>query len=100
MSLDDLRFIREKLRLPSKEFAAVFGVAVSTLYRWETATDPADLSMDPFRRQIFSALRARMIVSSFQELHELAEETNKAYVKAGSLCALAQVLNFVYQDKQ
>jgi len=99
VTLNELRYIREKLRLSTRAFAAVFGVAPSSLYRWESTPTPAgELRMDPFRQQLFTVLRDRLRGSSEQELSQLAGDVEQAFARSGSLFALKVVLDFIYVD--
>ena len=97
MTLADLRYIRDKLRLPPKAFAATFGVTTGSLHRWETKGETgAEIKCDPFRTQILMTLRQRMDEVSPEELRALAADVEAASGRFGNLAALYRVLHFIY----
>jgi hypothetical protein len=100
MTLNDLTFVRDKLALPPKTFAAVFGITTSSLSRWSTkGLNGEDIKCDPFRMQILTTLRLRMREVSESDLRALAVDVGAAFNRSGNLAALYRVLHFIYGSR-
>jgi transcriptional regulator with XRE-family HTH domain len=83
MKSTTIKTLRTKLDLNPHAFAAVLGVAVSTVYRWES--DKVGYKIDPLQNRILVALIPKASAS-------LGDKIRKNLVEHGPLVALSKML--------
>lgn len=88
-----VKALRTRLGLEPFAFAAVLGVHVSSVYRWETAESP---HIDPLQREILLGLAERKI--SKAEGADLGKAVRDALVAGGNLRGLAVLLNYITKE--
>lgn len=86
--------VREDLGLDPFAFAAVLGVHVSSIYRWEKAAKP---NIDPLQTEIIAELHKRLRGKRAGE--DLGKKVVRALVSGGNLAGLHALLGFVITDK-
>lgn len=84
--------IRKRLGLDPFAFAAVIGVHVSTIYRWEGSAAP---KFDPLQREILTGLHAKKI--STKEGIALGDQVRNGLIAGGTLHALHILLRYLVQ---
>jgi transcriptional regulator with XRE-family HTH domain len=90
----DVRDLREKLGWTGAQFASLFGVHPSTVYRWEEREKDA-LKTEPLQLQLLTVLRAELKRSGRRDVCERLEA---ALALGGSLRALHVLLSMVYSE--
>ncbi len=97
MTGSDITTVRKALGLDPFAFAAVLGVHVSTVYRWETAKKSVSVSVDPLQREILHGLYdARRHKSSLRDLGLVVRD---ALISRGNLGGLHAILKFLLSSK-
>lgn len=103
MTRRQIRSLRDKLAIDAFAMAALLGVHVSTIYRWEgrsqgntqcgTKSDVSS-SIDPLQRQVLEAIHA-FVATSPDRAVELGKIATNGLVRGGNLFALCEVLKTV-----
>jgi transcriptional regulator with XRE-family HTH domain len=89
-----VRKLREALGLNAHAFADILGVAVSTLYRWESAGG-GNIRAEPLQLRILEALSRKVADQKAAQRRALAEATKNALIVGGALVALAILLDAI-----
>lgn len=87
----DVRKLREELGWTGAQFASLFGVHPSTVYRWEEREDDP-LKTEPLQLQLLTVLRSELK----RGRRDLREKLESALALGGSLRALYVLLSVVY----
>lgn len=90
----DVIELRRALGISVAAFAAVFGVSISTVYRWETRGIGV-IPIEPLQAALVVATRALVAKGGGAEI---GAELEKALVLRGSLYAFYALLRRVYSD--
>jgi hypothetical protein len=90
MTGEDVTHVREWLGVDPFALAAVLGVHVSSIYRWEKTKEP---NIDPLQKSILVALRTR--IKSKRVGEDLGEKLRVSLISGGNLAALHTLLHFV-----
>lgn len=90
----DVIELRRALGISVAAFAAVFGVSISTVYRWETRGIGV-IPIEPLQAALVAATRALVARGDGAEI---GVELEKALVLRGSLYAFYALLRRVYAD--
>lgn len=94
MTGQEVRTLREDLGWTGAQFASLFGVHPSTIYRWEER-DVEDLKTEPLQLQLLTVLRSEMRRGK-RVAAQLREKLESALAVGGSLRALHVLLSQVY----
>jgi transcriptional regulator with XRE-family HTH domain len=89
-----VRRLREALGLDQFAFAAVLGVHVSTVYRWETLPR---VSVDPLQAEILKQLQLRL--AQRRRLDDAGQAVVQGLIAGGMLLGLAALLKFLSDSK-
>lgn len=101
MTGHDVKTIREWLGLNAHAFAAVLGIHVASVYRWETTKK--DLTIDPLQREIIAGLSkiwaaTKPIPARIEAGRAMGDRITKALQGSGSLAALRVVLDAILKE--
>jgi transcriptional regulator with XRE-family HTH domain len=93
----DVFRLRADLGWTGAQFASLFGVHPSTVYRWEDR-ETNDLKTEPLQLQLLTVLRGEIKRRNNNEnsLKKFSERMEDALALGGSLRALHVLLSFVY----
>jgi len=91
----DVFRLRADLGWTGAQFASLFGVHPSTVYRWEDR-DTNDLKTEPLQLQLLTVLRGEIKRQGSNNLKKLTEQMEDALALGGSLRALHVLLSVVY----
>lgn len=94
MTGEEVANIRDRMGLDPFAFAAVLGVSVSTIYRWEATPVP---EINPLQRDILAGLYAKKLGK--RDGADLGDAVRKGLIAGGTLAGLRVVLNFLEGDK-
>lgn len=89
----DVRKLREELGWTGAQFASLFGVHPSTIYRWEERED-APLKTEPLQLQLLTVLRSELKKGR----RDLRDRLEASLALGGSLQALHVLLSVVYGE--
>lgn len=95
MTSDDLSRIREDFALDRAGFAALLGVSVSTVYRWDAVR--GTVRIDPMQRKILMVLDGLLRSCSDEEIDGLRAAVVHGMNTRGGLYALFLVLDAFYR---
>ena len=101
MTGSQISFVRTRLGLDPFAFAAVLGVHVSSIYRWEKEGGSAP-RIDPLQLSIIDGLHKRLKQSAFKPKavgEDLGVRVKNALVSGGSLAGLFAVLQFLVEGE-
>lgn len=91
MTGNEIRSIREDLRLNPHALADILGVSLATVYRWESLKG-ADVRVEPLQQRILTALHIHLNPLDVREKEILAESVKLALRADDGLSALAFLL--------
>ena len=92
----NVRKLREDLGWTGAQFAALFGVHPSTVYRWEER-DARALKTEPLQLQLLVVLKTEL---KRGHLRALRDQLESALAFGGSLRALHVLLSLVYAAEE
>jgi len=92
MSGQDVKRIRERLKLSVPQFATILGVHPGTVYRWEAARHE-EVSVEGTAKTVLEALRFRLAGGEAEPANSTeTDRVLQAYLVGGALLGLAAII--------
>lgn len=98
MTGEQIRELRDALRLDPAHFAQLLGVHPSTLYRWEAAGD-GTVRVEPFQQQILAVLQGQ-VATPKAATEDLGDTILKGLLVGGAMYGLFKLLEAAFSEDQ